>query len=83
MASEPCVVCGSRPTDRAHIKTKATGGGWEEMNIMQLCRRHHIEQHKQGWFIFSERNPMVFLELKRKGFEFVNEFGVERLRRIV
>lgn len=81
MSSEYCVACGKTPTDRCHIRSKGAGGTWDADNIMPLCRACHQTQHRLGWHTFTERNPAVYLELKVRGFSFVKEFGIVRLRK--
>lgn len=65
-----CIICGD-PSERCHIKSRGSGGGDEEWNIMHLCREHHIEQHKRGWLGFSSVYPVAREELQRKGWEFL------------
>jgi hypothetical protein len=52
--SLPCVICGSRPVEPAHLRTaspipgKRAGGAEEKPNdrfVTPLCRQHHDEQH--------------------------------------
>lgn len=74
-----CVVCGEQNADRAHIKSKGSGGSLDECNIMHLCREHHSVSHGIGWKKFSEIYPKVLRELKAKGWEFNLVFGVWKL----
>lgn len=62
--------CGNSQVDRAHIKSKGSGGTWDEDNIIHLCRNHHVEQHKLGWNRFAERYPAVAMILIEKGWEY-------------
>ena len=68
--SLPCVICGSRPVDPAHLRAaspmlgKRAGGAGEKPNdcfVTPLCRQHHDEQQKRAeiWFWRSYRidNP--------------------------
>jgi len=68
--------------DRAHIKTRGAGAGWEDWEFIFLCRLHHNEQGSLGWNKFTQKFPHVIFILKNKGWEFVDEFGVMKLRRI-
>ncbi len=38
----PCCVCGARPSDPAHVKTRGAGG--TKKDLVPLCRRCHTEQ---------------------------------------
>lgn len=77
-----CAACGQWGVmDRAHIKSKGSGGTWEESNIILLCRNHHIEQHKRGWREFVMKFPHVGKVLKDKGWKFIKEFGRSKLTR--
>jgi hypothetical protein len=53
--SLPCLVCQGRSVDVAHIKSRGSGGGDEEWNLMPLCRTHHTEQHKIGVITFTQK----------------------------
>jgi hypothetical protein len=52
----PCCVCGSRPSENAHIRSRAAGGTWQD--IVPLCRAHHREQHDIGLATFQERHAI-------------------------
>jgi hypothetical protein len=49
-------------------------------NLISLCRDCHIIQHRIGWFRFANRYPSVMHELMNKGWKFIDEFGVMKLR---
>lgn len=66
-----CVICNA-PCERAHIKSRGSGGHDETWNVMALCRGHHIEQHKVGWKKLSEMYPEVAQALDVKGWEFLS-----------
>ena len=76
-----CVVCGLRPVDRCHIKTRGSGGSWDENNIFYACRTHHQEQHRIGLVAFHDKYMSVALEFDRMGWQIEDHFGVRRLRR--
>ena len=59
-----CLVCGSTPCDPAHVKTIGSGGNDVEYNLVPLCRLHHIEQHKVGWFKMMEKYEVVSGKLR-------------------
>lgn len=69
---KPCILCG-KPSDPCHIKSKGSGGPDEEWNLIALCRDHHIQQHKMGWFVFCQRNLRTEHELDQKGWRFEPE----------
>lgn len=73
----PCLACGSTPTDIAHIRSRGSGGKDELFNIIPLCRRDHISQHRLGWYSFARGFPYVMRSLKEKGWEFVG-FKIRR-----
>lgn len=79
-----CVACGKHGVcDRAHIRTRgATGNKWEDHNLILLCRVHHIEQGAIGWKKFADKYPKIFKELEMKGWHFIKEFGVVKLRKM-
>lgn len=78
---DACIVCGSFKVDRCHIKSKGSGGGIDPNNLILLCRKHHAESHQYGWKKFCEKFPIVEIALNEKGFEFVDEFGITKLRK--
>lgn len=80
--SKPCVACGAIPTDPAHVRSVGAGGGDEHGNVIALCRQCHTRQHALGWHRFISRYPLVGEELKKFGWELVEEFGVMKLRRL-
>lgn len=48
----PCAACGGFPTEAAHVKSRASGGGPDDM--IPLCAPCHIEQHTVGVVTFAE-----------------------------
>lgn len=74
-------MCSRRGCDPCHIKSKGSGGPDEEWNLIGLCRNHHIESHKIGWFAFCEKYPSVMNQLMSRGWKFENQFGVIKLTR--
>lgn len=51
----PCLVfgCSRRPSQNAHVRSKAAGGGPE--NIVPLCHFHHQEQGQIGIETFARK----------------------------
>lgn len=46
-----CMICGSRPADPHHVRSRGAGhGDWVKKNgnVVPLCRRHHTEVHQGG-----------------------------------
>lgn len=43
-----CFVCGWKPCDAHHVRSRGAGGGDTEENLLALCRRHHSEIHQIG-----------------------------------
>lgn len=77
-----CLACGLiTEVDRAHIKTKKSGGTMDDWNIMLLCRRHHVEQHQIGIVTFTKKYLLVEEELQRKGWKVEEIFGQMKLVR--
>lgn len=77
-----CVACGVYGVqDRAHVKSRKSGGTWDDFNIILLCRKHHVESHNIGWVKFVSKFPNVELELNKKGWVIESLFGRVRLIR--
>lgn len=74
-----CLVCGHPEVDRAHIKTKGSGGDEDPSNMMQLCRTHHVEQHKIGIVTFTLKYWSVRKYLFANGWEIVSQDRRHRL----
>lgn len=67
-----CKVCGRIGSDPAHIKSRGAGGDDVEWNLMPLCRAHHQEQHKVGWFMLSMKYVEIKFALGDLGWGFIN-----------
>jgi 5-methylcytosine-specific restriction endonuclease McrA len=76
-----CLVCKKINPDRAHVKTRGSGGGDEEWNIMPLCREHHVEQHKIGIVTFAEKYKAVKAYLEKHGWTIIEDPGRKKLVR--
>lgn len=55
--SLPCLICGSTPSDNAHVATGGTGRKADADKIVPLCRTHHQQQH-QGQETFEEKHQI-------------------------
>lgn len=57
--AKPCLACppGRQrfPTDPCHVRTFGSSGVDEAWNMLPLCREHHNEQHKIGWYRFTKK----------------------------
>jgi len=83
MSDKTCEACGSsQAVDLAHIKSRGAGGDNSKENTIYLCRRDHSFQHQSGFYQLSLFRPRLREVLKLKGWQFVDEFGVMKLRRI-
>ena len=82
MGNGECTACGKwGKMDRAHIRTRGAGAGWEPWEYLLLCRTHHIAQGGMGWSRFIEKYPHIAGELEKRGWEIVDVFGTPKLRR--
>ena len=79
--SKKCTACPKIGSDPAHIKTVGSGGNDTEENLIPLCREHHSEQHSIGIATFALKYSTVEDYLNRHGWEIINVFGVNRIRR--
>ncbi len=66
-----CTIC-AKPAERAHIKSRGAGAGWEDWEWVYLCRSHHVEQHKIGIITFIRKYPQFFSAIKAKGWILFN-----------
>jgi len=77
-----CDACGRFGImDRCHIRSRGAGAGWETWEFLILCRTHHVESGQVGWFNFCKKFPKILELLNEKGWDFVNQGGVQKLRR--
>jgi 5-methylcytosine-specific restriction endonuclease McrA len=76
-----CLACGSANTERAHIKSRGSGGSDDAWNIMALCRKDHQEQHKIGIITFIEKYPEVKTYVEQNGWQIDNVNSFKRLVR--
>lgn len=65
----PCVVCGNRPSEVSHIKSRGSGGPDTEWNCVPKCRRCHVDWHMSP-IKFCERHPDFKKHLQDLGWEF-------------
>lgn len=63
-----CILCGATSNiDAHHLKSRGSGGGDEFFNLLPVCRAHHSLIHSQGLIRLAEGNPVVMIELNRRG----------------
>ena len=72
LKTKPCVVCGRLPSDPCHIKTFKVSQSDHPLNMISLCRMHHIEQHK-SWADFLRKYPHVQKLLESMGWEVIDK----------
>ena len=78
-----CQACNRyTDVDRAHIKTRGAGAGWEDWEYIYLCRTDHILQGQIGWYKFINKYPHLKRILKNKGWDIEIIFGIPKLVRI-
>lgn len=64
----PCANCGRNYCNTAHhLKTRGSGGGDIESNLVSLCFKCHEEIHKLKEIRFIEKYPEFEAVLKAKG----------------
>lgn len=81
--AQPCVVCvvgrQRTPTDPCHIRTFGASGVDAEWNLMAMCRDHHEEQHRIGWYAFTKKYLRAGEEFTEKGWVFLEVNGQHKL----
>ncbi len=67
--------------DRAHIKTRGSGAGWDDDEWIPLCRAHHAMQGQIGWKLFTDRFPSITVALALKDWHLEQVFGIWKLKK--
>lgn len=80
--TQPCAVCGLVPCDAHHIRSRGAGGDDTADNLMPLCRDHHQEVHRVGWYEFAFVHQPVQQELLDKGWGFESQNGRTVLKKL-
>jgi len=75
----PCCVCGVRPVDASHIKTRGAGGADLPFNLVAHCRLHHSEWHQYGPKKFCKRYPVMLFKLRKMGWFFTIDNKLTRV----
>jgi len=57
-----CIVCGIRPVDAHHLKSRAAGGPDTASNVVPICRKHHTESHTIGQRSFSKKYALGWFD---------------------
>lgn len=50
----PCIVCGRKPSENAHVRSGGMGRKADAKWIVPLCFNHHNEQHSRGAKTFEQ-----------------------------
>jgi hypothetical protein len=58
-----CCVCGSKPTEAAHVKSRGAGGTWRD--TVPMCRGCHSRQHAIGIESFEQKSGVDLRALAR------------------
>lgn len=81
--SQPCLICPAgrqrTPTDPCHIRTFGASGVDAEWNFMPLCREHHDEQHRIGWYRFTKKYLAAGAVFTAKGWVLLEVNGQYKL----
>lgn len=64
-----CDICGSRPADPCHVRSRGAGGPDTEWNVIPMCRKHHSEQHQLGWQKFLKKYWALKFKLEGLGWD--------------
>lgn len=67
----PCLICGKRPSENAHVKSRGAGGN--STDVVPLCREHHQQQHDMGILTFQKEHNINLKNEAEKLKEFLNE----------
>jgi hypothetical protein len=69
VCSQPCLICGRRPSDAHHIRfgqPRALGRKVSDEFTVPLCRVHHRDLHRRsdekGWWEAAKIEPMAIAE---------------------
>jgi hypothetical protein len=81
-----CLVFGCRrPAEAAHVLSRGAGHDDSRDNVIPLCAVHHRVAHDSahvlGWWSFCRKHPEVGTAIALRGWVFIYEFGVWKLRR--
>lgn len=64
-----CIICGQK-SDKHHVKTRKSGGCDNDFNLMNLCRKHHVETHAIGTTTFTEKYLEVREWMLKNGWQY-------------
>lgn len=81
---EPCVACGEEYLDRCfhHVKSRGSGGTEDPWNRISLCFLCHELIHRGVRKMPKKKFINVLAWLRSNGWDLVEEFGREKLRRV-
>ena len=76
LRKQPCKACGKRnDIDVHHVKSRGSGGGDEEWNLIPLCRNCHVKIHQYGISKFISKYPNAGEYLISRGWEYDEVIG--------
>jgi hypothetical protein len=64
VAGQPCLVCGERPADPAHVVPRSLGGCDEADCVVPLCRIHHRRYERGQLDLLPHLEPRFRTELQ-------------------
>lgn len=86
----PCLVCGSLPSEAAHVRTPSAAHGKRACGMgskpddkwtLPLCHQHHMEQHQEGELTFYFRLNVSPVQLSQDLYRVSPD--LDAMRRIV
>ena len=77
--SNPCIVCGKKPSDPAHIKSRGAGGPDVPENLLPLCRIHHSTQLQVCFLKMMDLHVGFYESMLERGWEIRVENGRRKL----
>lgn len=58
----PCLVCGNRPSENAHVRTGGMGRKADAKWVVPLCTAHHQMLHQYGRQTFESKHGGIDLD---------------------
>lgn len=65
-----CLACGTKPSEPCHIHTVGSKAPDADWNVVPFCRKHHSQQHNEGWPVMYQSYPEVYIFLISNGWVF-------------
>jgi|WetSurMetagenome_2_1015567.scaffolds.fasta_scaffold152344_4 hypothetical protein len=76
-----CCLCIREATEHHHIKSRGSGGGDHDWNLLDVCRYCHIKIHQYSWVKVIDLYPEIEKVLNDKGWVLETILGHRKLRR--